>query len=92
MTLRQGGSAYRLILKPLAEKQLEHLPVAMQRRTAAKLAQIEANPRSPGAVKLADSKATYRVRVGDYRIVYEVDDARRIVFVTIIAHRREVYR
>lgn len=83
---------FRLILKPAAEKQLDRLPKSMQRRVAEKLVQLEANPRMPGSVKLAGTQATYRARVGDYRIVYEVEEARRIVFVTIIAHRREVYR
>jgi len=83
---------YRLILKPSAEKQLEHLTAAIQRRIVEKLATIEAEPRGAGSVKLAGGRNCYRVRVGDYRIVYEVDDARKTVFVTIIAHRREVYR
>lgn len=83
---------FRLILKPAAEKQLDRLPKSTQRRVAEKLVQLEANPRMPGSVKLAGTQATYRARVGDYRIVYEVEEARRIVFVTIIAHRREVYR
>jgi mRNA interferase RelE/StbE len=84
--------SYRLIVKPSAEKDLAHLPRPLQRRVLDRLVQMEANPRAPGAVNLAGSKSTYRVRVGDWRIVYEIDDARRIVFVTIIAHRREVYR
>ncbi|MBI4579691.1 MAG: type II toxin-antitoxin system RelE/ParE family toxin [Planctomycetes bacterium] len=57
-----------------------------------RLARIEASPRAPGSVKLAGTKSTYRVRVGDWRIVYEIDDGRQTVFVTIVAHRREVYR
>jgi mRNA interferase RelE/StbE len=48
-------------------------------------------PRPPGVVKLA-GRDDYRVRVGDYRIVYAVDDAERLVLVARIAHRREVYR
>jgi mRNA interferase RelE/StbE len=52
---------------------------------------LAADPRPPGAVKLA-SRDDYRIRVGDYRIVYAVDDAERLVLVARIAHRREVYR
>jgi mRNA interferase RelE/StbE len=48
-------------------------------------------PRPPGAAKLA-GREDYRVRVGDYRIVYAVDDEQRLVLVARIAHRREVYR
>lgn len=84
--------SYRLLVKPSAEKDLARLPRPIQRRVLDRLERIEADPRAPGSVKLAGSKATYRVRVGDWRIVYEIDDARRTIFVTIIAHRREVYR
>ncbi len=84
--------SYRLLVKPSAEKDLARLPRPVQRRVLDRLERIEADPRAPGSVKLVGSKATYRVRVGQWRIVYEIDDAERIVFVTIVAHRREVYR
>jgi mRNA interferase RelE/StbE len=83
---------YDLIVKPSAIKDVEGLPATVQRRVVARLAQLQANPRLPGSVKLAGAKDIYRVRVGDWRIVYEIDDARHIVYVTIVAHRREVYR
>jgi mRNA interferase RelE/StbE len=84
--------SYRLIVKPSAEKDVTRLPSSVQRRVVDRLARIEADPRAPGSVKLAGAKATYRVRVGAWRIVYEIDAARRTVFVTIVAHRRQVYR
>lgn len=84
--------SYRLIVKPSAQKDVARLPRPVQRRVLDRLARIEADPRAPGSVKLAGAKATYRARVGDWRIVYEIDDARRTVIVTIVAHRREVYR
>lgn len=84
--------SYRLIVKPSAEKDLARLPRSVQGRVLDKLAQVQADPRMPGAMKLAGAQATYRVRVGDWRIVYEVDDPGRTVYVTIIGHRREVYR
>jgi mRNA interferase RelE/StbE len=52
---------------------------------------LAGNPRPHGAVKLA-GRDDYRIRVGDQRIVYAVDDAERLVIVARIAHRREVYR
>jgi mRNA interferase RelE/StbE len=48
--------------------------------------------RPPQCVKLAGHESLYRLRVGDWRIVYAVDDARRFATVTIVAHRREIYR
>jgi mRNA interferase RelE/StbE len=71
---------------------VEQLPVTVQRRVLARPARIEADPRGTGSVKLAGTKATYRVRVGDWRIVYEIDDRRSSVIVTIVAHRKEVCR
>ncbi len=84
--------SYHLIVKPSAQKDVARLPRPIQRRVLDRLARIENDPRAPGTVKLAGAKATYRVRVGNWRIVYEIDDAQRAVFVTIVAHRREVYR
>ncbi len=84
--------SFRAILKPSAEKQLLGLPKQLQKRIIEKIAGIESNPRLAGAVKLAGAAATWRVRVGDYRIVYEINEAGETLFVTIIAHRREVYR
>jgi mRNA interferase RelE/StbE len=52
---------------------------------------LAVNPRPPGAVKLA-GRDDFRVRVGDYRVVYAVDDSERLVIVARVAHRREVYR
>jgi mRNA interferase RelE/StbE len=84
--------SYRVILKPSAEKELNRLPKPIKSRVINKLTELETSARPIGSIKLAGAGATYRVRAGDYRIVYEVDDVRRIVFVTIIAHRRDVYR
>jgi mRNA interferase RelE/StbE len=50
------------------------------------------DPRPPGCRKLAGSDALYRVRVGDYRIVYQVEDAVLVVLVVRVAHRRDIYR
>jgi mRNA interferase RelE/StbE len=84
--------SYELILKPSAERQLHRLSSAIQGRIIEKLASLGSNPRPAGAVKLAGASTAWRVRAGDYRIVYEINDAAQKVFVTIIAHRREVYR
>ena len=84
--------SYEVVFKPSAERQLLKLEKQLQKRITGKLIQLQANPRSAGAIKLSGSARTWRVRVGDYRIVYEIDDSAAILFVTIIAHRREVYR
>lgn len=63
----------------------------MQERIGAAIDALAAHPRPHGALRLA-GRDDFRVRVGDYRIVYAVDDAERVVLVARIAHRREVYR
>lgn len=84
--------SYEVLLKPAAERQLRKLEKQLQKRITGKLIQLQDNPRGAGAIKLSGSGKTWRIRVGDYRIVYEIDDSAAMLFVTIIAHRREVYR
>jgi mRNA interferase RelE/StbE len=52
---------------------------------------LATNPRPPGCCKLAGTSDRYRIRVGDYRIIYRVDDGKVVVLVLLIGHRREVY-
>ena len=63
----------------------------MRRRVNDAIDRLEADPRPPCSTKLA-GRSDYRVRVGDWRIVFEVDDQRRRVVVIRIAHRSDVYR
>jgi len=63
----------------------------MRERIGKAIDALAADPRPPGAVKLA-GRDDFLVRVGDYRVVYAVDDTERLVLVARIAHRREVYR
>ena len=63
----------------------------MRDRIRAVVDGLATQPRPAGVVKLA-GRADYRVRVGEYRVVYAIDDAERLVIVARIAHRREVYR
>jgi mRNA interferase RelE/StbE len=83
---------YRVIIKPAAEKQIVKLPKSVQRRVMEHLAALEINPRPQGCVKLSGATSTFRLRIGDYRIIYDIDDAHRTAIITIVAHRREVYR
>lgn len=64
---------------------------AIKSRITAAIDGLSIDPRPAGTVKLAGSD-DFRIRVGDYRIVYAVDDSRRIVIVARVAHRSEVYR
>jgi len=83
---------YRVILKPRAERDLDALPIEIARRIWRKLEMLEIDPRPRTAVKLIREEGAYRIRVGDYRVVFLVNDGERIVEVIRVAHRRDVYR
>lgn len=82
---------YALQVERQARRSLAHLPDRDYQRVIAAIATLRQTPRPPGCLKLTDSHL-WRVRVGDYRVVYEIDDARRTVTVLDVAHRRDVYR
>jgi mRNA interferase RelE/StbE len=67
------------------------LPVSIRARIAERLRLLAVNPRPPGSIKLSAQDA-YRIRVGDYRIIYTIQDRRLIVLVIDVGHRRDVYR
>jgi len=84
--------AYAVTFKASALKQVEKLPRATARRVMDRTTALSGNPRPAGSVKLAGGGDLWRLRVGDYRIVYLIDDAGQKVDVRIVAHRRDVYR
>jgi mRNA interferase RelE/StbE len=83
--------SYSLAVKRSAERELRSLPKADLRRVVARLQGLAERPRPPGCEKLSGEER-YRIRQGDYRIVYAVDDEARSIEVVKIGHRREVYR
>ena len=84
-------SSYRVALTTSAEKELRGLPAKMVARIVPRLEYLASAPRPLGCKKLKGGDTEWRIRVGDYRIVYVIDDRARTVDVTRIAHRREVY-
>ncbi|HAB19185.1 MAG TPA: type II toxin-antitoxin system RelE/ParE family toxin [Verrucomicrobiota bacterium] len=83
---------YRVLLERAAERDLSRLSTAIHDRVIAAIQALATNPRPPGCRKLVGSKNDWRIRVGDYRVVYEIGDAIRVVRVNRVRHRREVYR
>lgn len=83
---------YHVTVTPTAAKEFRGLDVKQQRRIGDALKRLAENPRPSGAKKLTGSKSDWRVRVGDYHILYNVDDTAAHITVWRIAHRREVYR
>ena len=84
--------SFRVVFAKPAEKVFLGLDRDIQRRIARAIAALETNPRPPGCVKLAGEADLYRVRAGDWRIVYAVQDRELLILVVKIGHRREIYR
>lgn len=86
--------AYTVTLKRSAEKELERFSSSLHDRIIDRLLALRHDPRPPGVKKLhgRDGREGYRIRVGDYRILYTVEEKRKVVEVFSIAHRKEVYR
>lgn len=82
---------YTLIVIPKAEREYLRLDKAIRDRIAAAMTALTENPRPHGCLKMKGEES-YRVRVGDYRIVYEIHDRTITVIVVKIAHRRDAYR
>ncbi|TWH03863.1 mRNA interferase RelE/StbE [Nocardioides sp. J9] len=83
---------YRIELTPAAARQLRKLDPPVQRRIQAAIELLADTPRPPGAKQLVGGAGELRVRTGDYRIIYEVQDDVLLVLVLALGHRREVYR
>lgn len=83
-------SAYRIELRPAAARSLRKLDPQTSRRVQGAIALLAQDPRPPGARAL-QGRAGLRVRVGDYRIIYTVEDDVLVVVVVRLGHRRDVY-
>jgi mRNA interferase RelE/StbE len=84
-------ASYRLSIKPSAAKEIEALPKNDRIRVIKRIKGLSENPRPPGCEKLSGNDK-YRVRQGQYRIVYSISDEELVVLVVKVANRREVYR
>ena len=88
-----GASQYAVYLKPAAERALKRVKDDTARRRVVKAVDgLATNPRPPGAVAIQGGDRLLRIRAGDYRILYTVDDDVLTVLVVTIGHRRNVYQ
>ena len=83
---------YSVTIERSALRELKRLPDQIRARIDGHIQALALNPRPQGVEKLSGSDCSYRLRVGDYRILYEIDDEILHVLVVKIGHRREVYR
>ena len=82
---------YSLDIKQSAQKELDALDDTLFTRIDRKILALADNPRPVGCKKLKGYKDQWRIRIGDYRVIYVIDNATKTVTVTHVAHRREVY-
>jgi mRNA interferase RelE/StbE len=82
---------YNVLLKPSAVKYVNGLPSSDAERILRVLRNLEKDPRPPGCLKLTTEEG-YRIRIGRYRVLYEVNDRRKLVVIYRIKHRKDVYR
>ena len=83
---------HRVELTPSAQRELTKLDSSLLPRIQRALLKLPEEPRPIGCLKLAGEDKQYRIRVGDYRIIYEVDDKSQLVTVAAIRHRKDAYR
>jgi mRNA interferase RelE/StbE len=82
---------YSLEIKQSAQKELDALDDGVFTRIDRKILALADNPRPPGCKKLRGYKDQWRIRIGDWRVVYFIDDGAKLVTIMRVAHRREVY-
>lgn len=80
-----------LVVRPSVHKDVRNIPPKDLQRILERMESLRDDPRPPNCVKLSGQEA-YRIRQGNYRIVYEIEDARRMIIVAKVGHRREIYR
>lgn len=83
--------SYQVVFKPSAQRQLKKLPFAVQQDLIALIENLSEKPRPSGCKKLKGRQNQYRIRSGDYRIIYSIEDAALVVRVIKVSHRRDIY-
>ena len=83
--------SYKVQVKRSAERELRDIPKKDLQRIVKRIGDLSSNPRPAGCEKLSGQER-YRIRQGNYRVVYSVDDDTKTIMVFKIGHRREVYR
>ena len=84
-------ASYELVVRPSVHKDVRDIPPKDMKRIVERMEGLREEPRPVNSVKLSGQEA-YRVRQGDYRIVYEINDAVQTVVITKVGHRKEIYR
>lgn len=88
----EGDGRWQVVVHRRAERALRRLPRNLLERIRRAIAQLASNPRPPGCTRLAGTEHLYRIRVGDWRIVYAIEDEQLIVLIVDVGPRGSVYR
>ena len=83
---------YAVVLARSARKELESLPASVVQRVLPRIERLANKPRPSGCRKLTGEQKLWRLRIGDYRVIYSIDDSRRTVDINTVRHRRDAYR
>lgn len=83
--------SYSVVVPKSVQKQLDRLPEQVYQRILKKIRLLAEEPRPAGALKLKGVEAEYRIRIGDYRLRYKIDDAHQVVILGRCQHRKNVY-
>ena len=86
-----GSLFYSIVFSRFARKELEKLDHSIALRILKKIENLPENPRPVGCKKLTGLNSLWRIRIGDYRVVYEIDDPHRRIDISIVRHRSKVY-
>lgn len=83
---------YAIRISRAASKELQNVPAKMFEKITSAIYNLESDPRPPGHKKLkGQQEPIYRIRIGDYRVLYQIDDVIRIVDVQKVGHRKDIY-
>jgi mRNA interferase RelE/StbE len=85
-------AAYAIHVRPRARRSLRQLDPSVRKAIAEIIDGLATDPRPPGFLPLTGHRPFLRVRSGDYRVIYAVDDSARVVTIAAVGHRREIYR
>jgi mRNA interferase RelE/StbE len=83
---------YEVLLSKAARKQLALLPTFIHNKIIEDISSLTSSPRPAGCKKLKGYKGSYRIRIGDYRIIYEVEDNALRILVIAVGHRKDIYK
>lgn len=85
-------ASYKVILKPSVEKDLRSMPQSFVARVFKHIETLKDEPFPRQSIKLAGAEQLYRIRIGDYRVIYSVDKSNKQIVIHYVRHRRDVYR